>query len=237
MMSKMKGWLTAGALLVGGTSLATPALAQYCPQRPVLTRIELYEEVGRGQHVAIGRRQIQLMVQGIAPDRFDFEVKGFDQYGRIMPDFRFTPVLVFPGGGVLGTLEAVGGHHIRFVAGSVPVADGHVIVQDRLNPAIRTTLHFSIAAPEPEPVIVYSRSHCRSEAVVYAPAPVEHHPVGYAVPTPHVVAPVVPAYREGYRGRGHWGRREDRDERTRFSIGFGARDGNEFFRFFFGASE
>ena len=191
MLKSLKNLARAGVMLGATLGFAAPALAGH---DPVLTRIRLYYEHGRGVHHPIGNEQIHLTVHGYGNDHFDFEVKGIDQYGRFLPNCSIQPELVFPGNGVLGTLEFLGDNHFRFHTGSVPVADTHVIVRDHLRPHIQAALHISIA----EPVLVHPRPTVVVPAptVVY-PAPVyydPHPPVYYDPHPPVYVHPHTPVY-------------------------------------------
>ncbi len=233
MLQRLQIWVASGAVLAGALGAPSATFAQQrCEPRPVLARIALYQELGTGQHQAIGHRQIALMIHGFAPDHFDFEVKGFDQFGRLLQNFTFTPVLVFPGGGIYGNLEVLGDHHLRFHAGAIPVPDLHVYVQDRHNPNIRTALHLGITPPVPEQDVVVIHGNpapCRVVRRVVEnpgygtpyPTGLETHPIGYALPTPHVANPVYPV------------RRWRHHERSGISIRFGTSDGNSGFGFFF----
>ena len=190
MLSTLKKMVASGAMMAAAASYALPAMA--CDE-PELSRVVLYEEVGHGRHVAIGDRQIQLFVHGSGPDHFDFEVKGVDQYGRLMENFEFAPQLFFPGNGAYGTLQPLSGYHFRFHTGLYPVADIHATVRDQYHPYIGATLHLGIAPPpvvyEPEPVVVYPQQpvYTTRQVVVYPQQPVyvEPQPVGYYIPTPH----------------------------------------------------
>ncbi len=184
MRHTMKNWMAAGAVAIGSWFATTPAQAGHEPI--YLTRIAIYEEVGHGRHVAIGNRQLHLTVRGYGNDSFEFEIKGFDQYNRMMPDFAFSPELIFPAGPAFGTLRHLGGHHWRFQTGSIPTADLHLTVRDRNNRNIGARVHVAIAAPPP--VVVYEEA----PVVVYRQCEPAPRPIGYVIPTPHPVHVVHP---------------------------------------------
>lgn len=235
MLKTLRKWFALGGMLVAAAGVATPAQAQSC-REPELARLAAYEESSCGRHILIEGRPIQLFVHDFGRDHFTFEIKGFDEYGRLMPDYAFAPVVRMPAGG-FGKIESTGGYHFRFHAGRQPVENLPIKIEDRHRPWVSTKIFVSILPPpQPEPVVYYPPQQIVVQpAPIYVPAP---QPVIYVQPAPVPVCP-TPVYVQPTPRHGHWRHGHDRDRSGfGFTIQTSDHDGGSFFRLFgFGSGE